>query len=304
MRRLHLFPLLLLLACAPDESDELPDHRRDPFPEDHPEKCDGLPSDETYRCLEQRFWDVLRTDHVQRRDVFALMNEFAEHLDGADDPTAHARLHFQRGQLAMALALENDQMDLVFEVIPAFEASMELDPSNPIVPVWKDSMEIAFANVLQDQQGLQQAAMRAWDHVDDFPLGNVLSISGTTIGTPLSSGIPQETIRLLDTWECVDVPWCDDNTWAAPFAVPGLAYHFAEAYARVGDRDRAVDYLQQAQAAPDFEQWPYRAIVDDAAADVDGLLARFAEYGQDGSPFDVMYANQSYGCVFCHAPAP
>ena len=45
-----------------------------------------------------------------------------------------------------------------------------------------------------------------------------------------------------------------------------------------------------------------RYLVDDALADPDALLARFAERGEEGSAFDLMYANQDYGCVICHAP--
>lgn len=292
----------LMAACAAEE-ETLPEHRRDPFVEEYPAGCEALSPPEVYECAEQQFWDALRTEPRRRVKVWEMMGRLAQRLGDDPDRQARTRLHFQRGQLAMALALENDQQELIFQIVPDFEAAVALSPDDPIIPVWKDSMEIAFANVLKDEVALREAAARAWEHVDAFPLGNVLSISGTTIGTPLSTGIPQETIALLDQWQCEGVPWCEDNTWTTPFAVPGLNYHFAEAYARVGDRQRTVEYLQAAQRSPDYDVWPYKYVVEDAVADVDGLLARFAAFGDDESPFDEMYANQSYGCVFCHAPA-
>jgi tetratricopeptide (TPR) repeat protein len=301
MRRAVLFCLVCGAGCDAGGGD--PEHRQDPFEEQYDASCEELPAPEVYTCAEQEFWDVLRTDHEERLEVWESMGRLAQQLESDPDHEARARLHFQRGQLAMALALENGHDDLIFQIVPEFDAALALTPDDPIIPVWKDSMEVAFANVLQDEVALVEAADRAWKHVADFPLGNVLSISGTTIGTPLRTGIPQKTIELLDGWECEGVPWCEDNTWTAPFAVPGLNYHFAEAYARVGDRQRTLEYLEAARSSPDYDVWPYRHVVEDASADVDALLARFAAYGDDESPFDVMYANQSYGCVFCHAPA-
>jgi len=83
-----------------------------------------------------------------------------------------------------------------------------------------------------------------------------------------------------------------------------LARHFAEAYARVGDRAKAATYLDQAAASPDYGAWPYRSVVDGARADLDAFLAKFSSLGQDGSAFDIVYANQPSGCVFCHASGP
>lgn len=81
-----------------------------------------------------------------------------------------------------------------------------------------------------------------------------------------------------------------------------MAYHWAEHYARVGDRETTLQYLEEAQAAEGYERWPYKWVVEEAAADPDALIAQFEERGEDGSAFDLMYANSEYGCVFCHAP--
>jgi tetratricopeptide (TPR) repeat protein len=279
-----------------------PGPQDDPFPEEYPADCIGVPEPEVYRCAEQLFWDVLRTDLDRRRPAYERLTALAEELAATEHRTGLSRLHFQRGQLAMALAIENEGQDLIFEVIPALDQAMALDPDNGIIPTWKDSMEIAFANILQDDVALQEAAARAWEHVELEPMGNILSISGTTIGTALDTGIPQHTIELLDGWVCEGVVWCEDNTWQAPFARPGLGYHFAEAYARVGDVAKAQQYLDEALSAPGADAWPYRHVAEEAAADVEAFAARFAAYGESESPFDIMYANQSFGCQFCHSP--
>lgn len=288
----------------PADTEPAADPQDDPFPEEYPADCVGVPEPEVYRCAEQLFWDVLRTDLDLRRSAYDRLTALADELADTEHRTELSRLHFQRGQLAMALSIENDAQDLIFDVIPAFDQAMALDPDNGIIPTWKDSMEIAFANILQDDVALQEAAARAWEHIELQPMGNILSISGTTIGTALDTGIPQHTVELLDGWVCEGVVWCEDNTWQAPFARPGLGYHFAEAYARVGDVERAREHLDQALSAPGADAWPYRHVAEEAAADVEAFAATFAAYGDSESPFDIMYANQSYGCQFCHTPAP
>lgn len=283
--------------------DPEPSPLDDPFPEQYTPNCVDVPEPEIYRCAEQLFWDVLRTDLDGRRAAYDRLGEIGEQFADTEYPTQLSRLYFQRGQIAMALSIEQDAQELIFEVVPAFDRAMELDPDNPIIPTWKDSMDIAFANILQDDVALAEAAERAWANVELMPMGNILSISGTTIGTALDTGIPQHTVSLLDDWECEGVAWCEGNTWAAPFARPGLNFHFAEAYARVGDLETSRDYLEQALVAPGADRWPYRYVAEEAAEDVQAFSDVFAAYGESESPFEIMYANQTYGCQFCHAPA-
>ena len=132
-------------------------------------------------------------------------------------------------------------------------------------------------------------------------MGNTLSISGTTIGLPLSTGAPQHTIELLDAWVCEDAPMCDGNTDRAPFGRPGLAFHFGEAYARVGRLDTAQAYMEQALTEEDADLWPYRFMAEEAALDIDGYAQKFADLGEEGSAFNLVYANSEVGCQFCHS---
>lgn len=301
MRRLHLVCLAgTALACAPDEA---PAYEQDPFPESYARDCSEIGEPEVYRCVEQQFWDALREgDRAERERVYLLMGEFADELDEGVHPKELSRLYFQKGQLGMALSIENDYDSSIFEVVPAFDRAIELDPSNAIIPTWKDSMEVAFANILSDDVALDEALERAWKNVERMPGGNVLSITGTTIGLALDTGAPQRSVELIDAYECDGLDFCGKNTWEAPFSMPGLEYHVAEAYARVGRTEDARKHLEQALSAPRADEWPYRWVAEEAAADVDAFVATFAAYGEDESPFEIMYANSKYGCSFCHSP--
>lgn len=269
-----------------------------------PEDCAGLPDDTLAECAEAHFWRALRVDLDGRFSTWEMLGARATDLaDRGAEPTMRSRVHFQRGQLAMALGIEQGRQDVLPSVMDDLEAAMALDPSNPILPTWKDAMDIAVAHIFQDDVALAAALESAWENVELMPMGNILSISGTTIGLPLSTGAPQHTTELLDQWVCEGVAWCDDNLWTAPWARPGLAYHFGEAYARVGRYDDAQRWFDASLAAPDADLWPWRYMADEAAADVEAYATRFTELGEDGSAFDVVYANSEVGCVFCHGAA-
>ena len=78
-----------------------PPPQADPFPEDYPEGCEGVPEPEVFRCAEQLFWDVLRTDLDRRRDAYERFGVLATELADSEHHALLSRLHFQRGQLAM-----------------------------------------------------------------------------------------------------------------------------------------------------------------------------------------------------------
>jgi len=271
--------------------------------------CAQQPESNAYACAEAQFWTAMhQSDLAPRQSVEAtLMAVIAQFPTPTDDAGA-CLMHFRLGALRLAMALENAQktyvVDAQDDIIAEFDRAMALDSYGGIIAPWKAAMQIATAAALQDWTDGVPLAQQGFQSIALDPLGNTLSLSGTTIGFPLSTNVPQTTISYLDQWTCSGVAWCTANTSHAPFARPGLSYHFAEAYARVGDRDRAEAYLAQAAASPDYDVWPYKNVAETARTDVDGFLSKFSSLGQDGSAFDVVYANQPYGCVFCHASGP
>lgn len=68
----------------------------------------------------------------------------------------------------------------------------------------------------------------------------------------------------------------------------------------MGRLEDAQRHFDRALAAPDADRWPFRALAEEAAADVAAYAYRFAVLGEDGSAFDIVYANSTQGCIFCH----
>ncbi len=297
--------MLWLLGCTPPAETGAED-TQDTQPEAveaWTEDCLGLDQETTWLCSEELFWQALQTevDLDSRQVAWDRISAIIDANPDPDDPLQLGRRHFQRGQLAMALAIENGEQSMIGTVVPDIDRAMELDPTNPVIPTWKDSMLIATAHLFGNDAALEQALEQAWENVALFPVGNTLSISGTTIGLPLSTGAPQHTVELLDAWVCEDAPMCDGNTERAPFGRPGLAFHFGEAYARVGQLDTAQAYMDLALTEEDAEDWPYRFMAEDAAEDIEGFAQKFADLGEEGSGFELVYANSEVGCQFCHS---
>jgi hypothetical protein len=268
--------------------------------EDFPDDCAGLDSEQALACAEKRFWLVLREDYAGRAPFYDVLTGLIDQLQPEIAPEKAADLWFRKGQLAMILALEHADQAKIFDVEPAFDEALALYPGHPIVPTWRDTMRIAIAVVTKDYVLLQELFDQALANVELCPLGNIPSLTGTTIGAPLSTGIPQKTVELAKSWKCEGVAWCTENTWKGPYVVAGMRYHMGEAFARVGDKQSALEYFQSAAAAPGFDTWPFAAFVQDKIDNIDAFLGEYAALGQDGSAFDLSYANSSFGCRFCH----
>jgi hypothetical protein len=271
--------------------------------------CEARPESDAYACAEAQFWTAFHgTDVSARRASEATIVAVLGRVPSPADARGASLMHFRLAQVRLAMALENAQRDYVLhadtQIVGELDRAMALDSYGGIIAPWKDAMQIATAAALADWTDAVPLAQRGFQNVALNPMGNTLSLSGTTIGFPLSTNVPQTTASLLDRWTCSGVAWCTGNTAHAPFARPGLSYHFAEAYARVGDRAKASAYLEQAASSPDYDAWPYKSVAEAARGDVDAFLKKFSDLGQDGSAFDVVYANQPYGCVFCHASGP
>lgn len=298
-----LLPVLALLAVScSSASTQAPT----PAPaKQYPKDCKGISEADTFDCSEQRFWTAFQQPKVElRKESEEILKHAIASFGTSKDNVALSRAHFRLGQMRLAMSLENDLRDYVLHahemIIGEFDEAMRLDPSNGIIAPWKDTMEMAIPAVLGDWDAAVALAERGFANVHKNKMGNTLSLSGTTIGFPLSTGIPQRTVKLLDEWTCTGADFCERNTDHAPWARPGLAFHFAEAYARVGDKAKARSWLDASLSAPGAKEWPFRSIVEKASNDLDGFIKTFSERGNDKGAFDIAYANQSYGCVFCH----
>jgi hypothetical protein len=272
-----------------------------------PTGCAGVPVEESFVCGEYWFWRGLhdQVSDAERTAVHATLSEViavGEAAGGHD--MAVGRMYALRGQLGLAMLLENAIMEHLLTVVPDFERTLELDPGNTIIPTWIDTMELVIKLRTGDEDGVSAVAERAWQNIELCRLGNIPSLNGTAIGMPLSTGIPQRMGGLLDEWVCQGAAMCDGNTELAPWGAPGMLFEWAESYLRLGRKEEAREYMTQALAAPGADDWPYRGLVQDTLDHLDEAAAEFEAAGDDDDVFLLLSANQRFGCVFCHAQSP
>lgn len=272
-----------------------------------PARCEGVPVEESFVCGEYWFWRGLQDrvsdeERTESYDTLSAVIAAGEQAGGHD--IAVARMYALRGQLGLAMLLENGSMEHLLTVVPDFERTLELDPGNTIIPTWIDTMELVIKFRTGDHAGVAEVAERAWDNIELCRLGNIPSLNGTAIGLPMGTGIPQRMGRLLDEWVCEAAPMCDGNTELAPWGMPGMLFEWAESYLRLGRKEEAREYMLQALAADGADAWPYRALVQDTLDNLDAAAAEFAAVGEDEDVFLLLSANQRFGCVFCHAQSP
>jgi hypothetical protein len=265
---------------------------------EYPDDCSGLAPQDAMACGEARFWAAHTEDYARRPEVYELLGRLLEEIPEGIDDAALGELHFRRAALGIELVLEHG-IDRTADIVPHLEESILLAPENPKFPPWLDSMELVIAFARGDEAAFAQVSDRIDANVAPYPVGNVLSITGTMSGFPLASGLPQRAVAMLEAWECTE-DWCARNTDRAPFSQPGLQVHFADAYARVGNREKTREHLEAALLAEGADTWPYRDWVETRLADLDGYLAPFESVGSDGSAVPLVYANSSTGCTICH----
>jgi hypothetical protein len=296
--------------AGPSPADALCTLWRTPMIEDldteYPEDCAALPAPRSFQCGEYWLWLGLRERFDERLAILDRLAAILETEAASLPENAEwaGRMQAYRGMLAMATMLENGEQSLAPTILPAFEAAHALAPENRNLALWPDTLEIAFAWLAGDRERVRVAAERAFGRVDACGFVNLVTLGGTTIGLPLDTGYPQRTIAALDAYRCEGADFCTHNTWRAPYARPGLSYQLAEAYARVGNGDRARSYLADALSAPGAETWAYRPMVQATLDELDAVLAEYAALGQDKGAFLSAFSNTRNGCVFCHAPHP
>jgi len=264
----------------------------------YPENCEGLSGTDVAACGEARYWQAFQRDKTTRTSTHDLLGRLSEGSAGA----SAGRLHFLRGTLAMALALEDGHTELFPSVLPDLRRAWELE-GNPKYPPWVDTMELVTTYLNNDMAAFEAATKRSIANIELYPVGNILSVSGTLSGFPLATGLPQKAVELLERWRC-DTDWCAHNTKRAPFSQPGLAFHFADAYARVGNVEKTQYYLERSLAADGAGEWPYRAKASEALADVSKFVRRYTDLGNDKHAIFMVYANSREGCVLCHGAKP
>lgn len=280
--------------------------------------------EEIFACAEGQFWRVFQRDLSDRKAVWELHETLEKKLSSSPDSELHGRMVFQRAQLALALMLEQQDMLIFLSLQSDMERAIELDPDQPFYVTWLDTVKIAISDLVLFDMGLDSALEAGFENVKNVNAHTtasslIASFSGTSIAMAMNTGAPMKTIELLETWDCHPdnlttdpeqlcgvgelrpcIDWCLANSWKAPYGGPGLMYHLGEAYARVGDLEMAQELYELALSLPGATTWPHRYVVDEALWDMDLHVSKFTDIGPDQSASDLVYANSTYGCVFCH----
>ena len=273
----------------------------EPAPVVYPADCSGLSAHDTALCGELRFWEAHVDDYESREPTRELLTRLIEGFPADGARPDLGRLHFLRGGLTMELALEHGMTaaDRIESVRADLRRAVELDPDEPKYPPWVDTIELVASFIRGDEAGFEAVVEGIDANVARYPVGNILSVSGTMSGFPMSTGLPQRAVEMLEAWECTE-EWCMHNTERAPFSQPGLQVHFADAYARVGDRERALAHFRAALEAEGASEWPQRAQVEAAISDIDAYVERYTALGEDQPAITLVYANSMTGCRICH----
>lgn len=328
MLRFLFLSLVLIVGCTSADNDgvEIPVEPT-PIPPTVPNFAE--PSScamDTADCLEREFWRVFQRDFEDRLGVHRQFGERLPQLAADVSTDVVAKLTFRRAQLGMALILENGELGLLPSVIPDIERALDLVPNDPFYLIWLDTMRIATAQISGDAAEVEVRLEEAWSHLsyaNEHTTRSTLvaSLTGTTIGLSLSTNAPQRTIEVLDNFACHPdvlarqpeqmcgrgehrrpcIDWCLQPSAISPFTGPGLLYHQAEAYARVGLLEEARDLLQQALQAPTADVWPFRHMAVQALQDVARFSSDINPTNPEQAVFLDVYANSQHACVFCHA---
>ncbi|HYX33660.1 MAG TPA: hypothetical protein VE954_11140 [Oligoflexus sp.] len=264
----------------------------------------NVSEDLLFTCAEHEFWHAFSDGRLKpRKEAETILADIMKLTQKSTEGAKRGRLLALRGYLRLSMALENAKLEylLLGGMENDFKAAKKLDTENKTYDTFLDTIIMAKSAAFGDWKKATALALPAFEILKDHPT-NILALSGTTIGFPMNSGLPQKTIEFLSTWTCPDdiADFCYDNTQHAPFARPGLSFHFAEAYARMGDRAKTIEYLEKAKQAPAYDAWQYKHLVEKPLADMDTYMAYWNAFGPADSAFDKVYANQNFGCVMCH----
>jgi hypothetical protein len=121
----------------------------------------------------------------------------------------------------------------------------------------------------------------------------------------LDSGLPNTAVQLVENIDLAACGmWCGWEFHRAPFAMTGQYFSYAEVEARVGNKDRAREFLDMARATPLYAQWPLHDEAEAAANDLDAFVGKFAARGSSESVSDLMISGTTHACMVCHAPLP
>ncbi len=280
----------------------------------YPKDCSGLISDHAFACAEQVFWQALSFDHAARVEAFDTLGALIERFDDDQDmrPLHRGMLHFRRVHMTMALGTENELDVGLAEMLEDIAQAKALVPATEVAYPFIDAFDQAvpavipyLVDVLKDQRpGADEKLQKLEAEADRGDPAGIFMFVTTAAGLPLDSGWPQRAATFMERYEAsCGNDECGGPSDRAPFALHGTDWVWADTYARIGNRAKALEFFDRALARADADRWPVQAMVQQKRDGIDELMATYAAFGDDGVPMMDMAANGRAACVMCHQPA-
>jgi len=286
---------------------------------DFPVGCDALKGEAAFACAEQIFWEALQFDVEGRPRAYEQLGSIIDRLTEEQALSSEflAILYWRRAQIGTALITEQELViagDYTDETLVAYgpnlikdmESGLELDPENDRIRAWLFTNQL-FAAVLFGAD-VTEMAEELVALYDEDPAFVIASAGPPLMAMPMNSGWPQRIAEMyLNFDQQVLKDSCNGECFApspifARYTLEGGDYTLAEVMARIGDRERTQYYLERSLSHPTAEKWPHRYYSENALADLDGFLGKFAERGDDEAVFDLMTVNGRHACMVCHDP--
>ncbi|RYV04005.1 hypothetical protein SOPP22_00910 [Shewanella sp. OPT22] len=312
----------LKLRCANNELPDFPKNEKVTAPSVYnpwsdkacPSSLSTLSDKEVFDCANASAVEAIDDGRVEKRaHAVEVLNHAIEKTKNSLDNVSKAALYMDRSLLRVAMGGENNKkfyfIANLWYIQKDLNSAKKLDPNNLSVPYWDYANRIINDSLLNQWKKAVQVGNDGIDNLyyvekeygKDQLMESLIGEIAIFPGFPLATGIPQRMLSILDKNSCSDnVPGCNHNDSAAPFSVEGINYTFAEAYARIGNKEKTIEYLNKSLNASNFSEWPYRNLVLDALNSPDELLEQFAKYGPYKQVTFDMKSNQNRSCLLCH----
>lgn len=271
----------------------------------YPERCIGTEGEHAFACAEQLYWQVFQFDHAARPDAYDALLALTERVEAerSVDDERLAILYVRLGVLGTALAIEQGDFSRAQNLLAHLQTAHEYQPDNAFIESWLLTIEIG-QNVFLE--GDWEAGLRRLEELYEAE-PQIVAGAFATVGAArsLDSGWPQKAAEIADGLEALGCgQFCGWDAHRAPYAGPGGYFTYAEVLARVGNRERARFWLEQALAHERADDWPLRPLAEASLGDLDTFVGKFAERGSDEAVDDLFVTSNENSCGICHAPRP
>ncbi|MCB9612909.1 MAG: hypothetical protein H6722_10700 [Sandaracinus sp.] len=294
--------LVLALGCGDDGAG--------PPPEQHwyegafESACGTDEGAALFDCANRVGWEAIQWRQEERGVALDAISDAIVRAESDSSVTdaQRATLYWRRVQIGVAMLGENGDGLRTGSAREDLVRATELAPSDFKIGGWKALFDMFVAYQTSPEE-FATARARVDALFESYPDYTLPVVMGVAMAMPLDTGYPQEMARRVEDFDCSTFDWCERATAEVPFQQAGIELLFAEIHARVGDRAQAEEHLRRALAAPRASHWPYRFVVEEKLADLDGWLATFAARGDSEPVFDLTENNGRRSCLVCHGPA-